>query len=97
MGHFISLKNLLAHKMVVGAAISVFYCPIMALPLMVLEAPIKDPELARCIDEHMSRQQIKDAAVLLELQCANRGIVSTEGLEQLTQLQTLNLFNNRIQ
>jgi hypothetical protein len=65
--------------------------------LMALQPLVKDPELARCIDEHVSRLQLKDPAALLDLQCSNRGITHAEGIEQLNQLQVVNLFNNRLQ
>ncbi len=68
------------------------------MPQMVwaFEPLVKDPEFARCINEQMTRQQWKDASAVVDLQCPSRGISSAEGVEQFNQLQSLNLFNNKL-
>lgn len=93
MENIFNLNNYRMYKTRLTAALLLLF----SQQILALQPPVKDPELSRCIEEHMSRLVTKEATAVLELQCSNRRILSTEGLEQFTQLQTLNLFNNRLE
>lgn len=70
---------------------------LLPLNLRAENALVQDPEFSRCINEIMASHHWQTAAQVTDLQCPNRGINSLEGLEQFTQLQQLNLFNNHLQ
>ena len=57
---------------------------------------IVDPHLAVCLQQSLIDQNVTRKEDLRNLNCSDAGIVSLEGLEEFSQIQSLKLSGNRI-
>ena len=55
-----------------------------------------DPQLAACVEANLVESNTKQLHLLEKLKCHGKGIERLDGLESLTQLQYLSLFNNKL-
>lgn len=58
---------------------------------------VPDGELQTCIQELAEKHQWNTPAEITEIKCHSKGIQSMAGLEQFTNLESLSLYNNKLQ
>lgn len=58
---------------------------------------IKDKELQICVQELAQKNQWNRPTEVTEIKCHSKGIQSMAGLEQFKNLQSLSLYNNKLQ
>ncbi|GAB5380031.1 MAG: hypothetical protein Alis3KO_15750 [Aliiglaciecola sp.] len=76
-----------------GLALSIGWLQAYGSPL----EQIKDPALKACIQAALSKQGATGVEQITKLKCHNQGIESLDGIQQLINLESLSLFNNRIE
>jgi protein phosphatase 1 regulatory subunit 7 len=65
-------------------------------PALALEDPFADPRLAACIRDTLAKNQWQNYEQITHLECHSQQIESLSGIEKLTGLQKLSLYNNQI-
>lgn len=61
-----------------------------------LELSLQDPQLRLCINQQAEQQHWQSAGDITALECHNQNITTLAGIEQLSNLHSLSLYNNAI-
>lgn len=66
-------------------------------PVYAATNALQDEELKVCVQELAEKNQWSTPAEVTEIKCHSKGIITMAGLEQFTNLQSLSLYNNKLQ
>lgn len=72
------------------------FCTATCLPSFALDLALKDDNLRKCVQETADKNHWQTPQDVTALECHNQGIASVEGIEQLSNLEKLSLYNNNI-